>query len=177
MSFVHLHVHSHYSLLDGLGKPKDIVEKAKENGSPAVALTDHGVIYGAPEFFKIAKKNDIKALIGVEAYISPTSRFDKLPGPENKPYHMVLLAKDKEGYQNLLELVTKSHLEGFYYKPRIDFGLLKAHSKGLIATTACLAGQIPRLILKNEEEKAVEAIKNYQDIFGSENFYLEMQDL
>ncbi len=176
MSFVHLHVHSHYSLLDGLGKPDDLANKAKEQGSPALALTDHGVMYGALEFYKTCKKADVKPIIGVEAYIAPESRFEKKPGPENKPYHLVLLAKNKKGYQNLLELCSKAQLEGFYYKPRMDFGLLKAHSEGLIASTACLAGEIPRLILQNSEEKAIESIKRYQNIFGKENFFLEMQD-
>ncbi|MFC1655258.1 DNA polymerase III subunit alpha [Patescibacteria group bacterium] len=176
MSFVHTHVHSHYSLLDGLGKPKDIVRTAKEQGSPAVALTDHGVLYGAVEFYKAAKSDDIKPIIGCEVYVAPESRFDRTPGPENKPYHMILLAKDDEGYKNLLELVSKGHLEGFYYKPRIDIGLLKAHNKGLIANTACLAGHIPRLIMQQNQEEAVKAIKEYQNIFGQENFYLEMQD-
>jgi len=173
---VHLHVHSHYSLLDGLGKPKDIAAKAKEQNSPAVALTDHGVLYGAIEFYKACKSADIKPIIGVEAYIAPESRFEKKPGPENKPFHLVLLAKNQAGYKNLLELCSKAQLEGFYYKPRMDFGLLKAHSEGLIASTACLAGEIPRLIIQNSEEKAVESIKRYQEIFGQENFFLEMQD-
>ncbi|MBN1494709.1 DNA polymerase III subunit alpha [Candidatus Peregrinibacteria bacterium] len=174
--FIHLHVHSHYSLLDGLGKPADIVAKAKQQGAGAVAITDHGVLYGAIEFYREAEKAGIKPIIGVEAYISPTSRFDKIPGPENKPYHIVLLAKDADGYRNLMELTTKAHLEGFYYKPRIDFGLLKAHSKGLVALTACLAGEIPRLILNNNEEKIESSLKNYKEIFGEGNFYLEMQD-
>jgi DNA polymerase-3 subunit alpha len=176
MSFVHLHVHSHYSLLDGLGKPAELVTAAKQQGSPAIALTDHGVLYGAIEFYKHAKKEDIKPIIGVEAYIAPVSRFDKNSDPESKPFHLVLLAENNEGYENLLELVTKSHLEGFYYKPRMDFGLLKAHSKGLIASSACLAGEIPRLILQNNEEKLMKSINRYRDIFGSENFFLELQD-
>ncbi len=176
MSFVHLHVHSHYSLLDGLGKAQDIVAKAKKDGAPAVALTDHGVLYGAIEFYKIAKKEGIKPIIGVEAYVAPGSRFDKGTGPKNKPFHLVLLAKNNTGYENLLKLVSKGHLEGFYYKPRIDIGLLKAHSEGLIALTACLAGEIPRLLLNNNEKKAIEKIKLYQEIFGKEDFYLELQD-
>ncbi|MFC1600136.1 DNA polymerase III subunit alpha, partial [Patescibacteria group bacterium] len=176
MSFVHLHVHSHYSMLDGLGKPKDIAAKAKEQGSPAIALTDHGVMYGAIEFYKACKTADIKPIIGVEAYIAPDSRFNKEGGLSNKPFHLVLLAQNKKGYENLLELSSKAQLEGFYYKPRMDFGLLKAHSEGLIASTACLGGEIPRLILQNSEEKAIESIKQYQDIFGKENFFLEMQD-
>lgn len=176
MSFVHLHVHSHYSLLDGLGKPNDIVAKAKKDGAPAVALTDHGVLYGTVEFYKIAKKEGIKPIIGVEAYVATKSRFDKIPGPENKPYHLVLLAKNNAGYQNLLKLVSQGHLEGFYYKPRIDLGLLKAHCEGLIGLSACLAGEIPRLILQNNEEKLIESIKRYQEIFGKDDFYLELQD-
>ena len=131
MSFVHLHVHSHYSLLDGFGTPKDIVKKAKEHGSPAIAITDHGALYGAIEFYKAAKDYGIKPIVGCEIYMAPQSRFDKTPGPQNKPFHLTLLAKDYTGYQNLMILVTKANLEGFYYKPRIDHGLLKAHSKGL----------------------------------------------
>lgn len=176
MSFVHLHVHSHYSLLDGLGKPAELISTAKKQGSPAIALTDHGVLYGAIEFYQTAKKEGIKPIIGVEAYVAPFSRFDKNSSPENKPFHLVLLAQNNEGYENLLELVTKAHLEGFYYKPRMDFGLLKAHSKGLIASSACLMGEIPRLILQNNEEKIIKALKRYQDIFGQENFFLELQD-
>lgn len=175
MSFVHLHVHSHYSMLDGLGKPKDIARKAKEQGSPAIALTDHGVMYGAIEFYKECKAAEIKPIIGVEAYIAPDSRFNKEGGLANKPFHLVLLAQNNQGYKNLLELSSKAQLEGFYYKPRMDFGLLKAHSEGIIASSACLAGEISKMILQNTEEKAIEAIKRYQDIFGKENFFLEMQ--
>ncbi len=162
-------------MLDGLGKPKDIARKAKEQGSPAVALTDHGVMYGAIEFYKECKAAEIKPIIGVEAYIAPDSRFNKEGGLANKPFHLVLLAQNKKGYQNLLELSSKAQLEGFYYKPRMDFGLLKAHSEGLIASSACLAGEISKMILNNTEEKAIESIKRYQDIFGKENFFLEMQ--
>jgi DNA polymerase III subunit alpha len=176
MSFVHLHVHSHYSLLDGLGTPKDIVKKAKEYGCPAVALTDHGSLYGAIEFYKAAKENGVKPIVGCEAYVAPSSRFDRTPGAENKPYHLVLLASNFEGYQNLLQLVTKANLEGFYYKPRIDYGLMQAHSKGIIALSACLAGEVARRVLDEDEKKQLEAIDRYQNIFGKENFFLEMQD-
>ena len=176
MSFVHLHNHSHYSLLDGLGKPKDIVNKAKKDGSPAVALTDHGVLYGAVEFYKAAKTAGIKPIIGCEIYVAPASRFDKTPGPENRPYHLVLLAENNTGYKNLLYLVSKAHIEGFYYKPRVDYGLLQAHHEGLIALSACLAGEIAHTILNKSEKEQIDCIKRYQDIFGKDNYYLEMQD-
>ncbi len=176
MSFVHLHVHSHYSLLDGLGTPKDLVKKAKEQGAPAIALTDHGVLYGAIEFYKAAKEAGIKPIIGCEVYVAPASRFDRTPGTENKPFHLILLATSKEGYQNLMLLVTKAHLEGFYYKPRMDYGLMKAHSKGIIALSSCLAGEVARAVLDSDEKKQIEVIERYQDIFGKENFYLELQD-
>jgi DNA polymerase-3 subunit alpha len=176
MSFVHLHNHSHYSLLDGLGKPKDIVNKAKEDGSPAVGLTDHGVLYGIVEFYKAAKNAGIKPIIGCEIYVAPGSRFDKTPGPENRPYHLVLLAENYMGYKNLLYLVSNAHIEGFYYKPRVDYGLLKAHHEGLIALSACLAGELPRTILEKSEKEQIECIKKYQDIFGKNNYFIELQD-
>jgi DNA polymerase-3 subunit alpha len=176
MSFVPLHVHSHYSLLDGLGTPKEIVLRAKELGFPAVALTDHGVLYGAIEFYKAAKAEGINPIIGCEVYVAPGSRFDRTPGTENKPFHLILLAENNEGYSNLMELVSKAHLEGFYYKPRLDHGLMKAHAKGLIALSSCLAGEVAQAILEGNEEKQLHVIERYQDIFGKENFFLEMQD-
>lgn len=175
MSFAHLHVHSHYSLLDGFGKPKDIVKKAKEMGCPAIALTDHGVMYGAIEFYKAAKDMGIKPIIGLEAYVAPKSRFEKTTGSEGKPFHITLLAKNFEGYQNLMLLVTKANLEGFYYKPRIDHGLLKAHHKGIIALSGCLAGELARGIIEDDREKQERVIETYTDIFGKEDYYLEMQ--
>ncbi len=175
MSFVHLHVHSHYSLLDGFGTPKNFVRRAKELGMPAIALTDHGNLYGAIEFYKAAKAEGIKPIIGCEVYVAPGSRFDRTPGTENKPFHLILLAATNEGYQNLVELVTKANLEGFYYKPRMDYGLMKAHSKGLIALSGCLAGEMAQSILQNEETEQINAIRRYQEIFGKENFYLELQ--
>ncbi|MBU1992405.1 MAG: DNA polymerase III subunit alpha [Patescibacteria group bacterium] len=176
MSFVHLHVHSHYSPLDGLGKPVDIVRKAKGQGSPAIALTDHGNLYGAIEFYKAAKKEGIKPIIGCEIYIAPRTRFDKTPGVDIKPYHMTLLAETNEGYQNLLKLVTQANLEGFYYKPRVDEGLLKAHHKGLIALSGCLMGIVPRAVLTEGTDKAAERALELQEIFGKDNFFLEVQD-
>lgn len=176
MSFVHLHVHSHYSLLDGLGTPKDIVRKAKEQGCPAVGLTDHGSLYGAIEFYKAAKEYGVKPIVGCEVYVAPDSRFDRTPGTENKPYHMGLLARDYEGYLNLLKLVTQANLEGFYYKPRIDYGLIKAHSKGLIGLSGCLAGELSKAILDEDEKRQLDIIDRYQSVFGKENYFLEMQD-
>ncbi|MBU1703420.1 DNA polymerase III subunit alpha [Patescibacteria group bacterium] len=176
MSFVHLHVHSHYSLLDGFGTPKDIVKAAVDHGSPAIALTDHGSMYGAIEFYIAAKEYGIKPIIGCEVYVAPKSRFDKIPGPENKPYHLTLLALNEAGYRNLMLLVTKAYLEGFYYKPRVDHGLLKAHSEGLVALSGCLAGEMAKAVLQGKEEKPLETIKIHQDIFGKDNFFLELQN-
>lgn len=176
MSFVNLHSHSHYSLLDGFGSPADIVLRAKELGYPAAALTDHGVTYGLIEFYKAAKKEGINPILGCEVYIARRTRFDKEAKIDIKPYHMTLLAKNNEGYKNLLKLVTKAHLEGFYYKPRVDYGLLKTYGKGLIALSGCLQGHLPRLILDDNEEDIDAIIKQNIEIFGKDDFYLEMQD-
>jgi DNA polymerase III subunit alpha len=176
MSFVNLHSHSHYSLLDGFGSPEAIILRTKELGYPAAALTDHGVTYGLVEFYKAAKKEGIKPILGCEMYIAPRTRFDKEPKIDVKPYHLTLLAKNNEGYKNLLQLVTKANLEGFYYKPRVDYGLLKTYGKGLIALSGCIQGHLPRLILDENEEDIHAKIKEYIDIFGKDDFYLEMQD-
>lgn len=175
MSFVHLHTHSHYSLLDGLAKIDDLVNKAKEYEMPALALTDHGVMYGAIEFYQKAKKAGIKPIIGVEAYVARNGHKNKRPRIDDQPYHLVLLAKNKKGYQNLLKLVTISHLDGFYYKPRIDLELLEKYHDGLIALTSCLQGEIPRLIINADIEGAEKAALRYNEIFGQGNFYLEVQ--
>ena len=142
MSFVHLHVHSHYSLLDGLTKIDDLVNAAKEDGSPAVALTDHGVMYGAVEFYEKCKKAGIKPIIGVESYLAPAARSDKTTKAINDRnyYHLLLLAKNNTGYHNLVKLTSLAHLEGYYYRPRIDWEILKENCEGLIATSSCLAG-------------------------------------
>ncbi len=174
--FVHLHTHSHYSLLDGLGKIPDLVKRAKVLGMDSLALTDHGVMYGVIEFYKECVNQGIKPIIGTEIYISPRRMEDKTPKIDSKPYHLVLLAKDKTGYQNLLRIVTQAHLVGFYYRPRVDKAFLKNNSKGLIALTACLWGEIPQLIISKNLKKAEESIYQYQDIFGKDNFYLELQD-
>lgn len=176
MKFVHLHTHSHYSLLDGLGKIPQLVSRAKELGMDALALTDHGAMYGAIEFYKTCQKEGIKPIIGIEAYLAPNSRHDKRAKIDDHPAHLVLLAKNNQGYQNLLKLTTKAHLEGFYYKPRIDKELLREYGDNLIALTACLAGEIPRAILAERWEQAVNLVDEYKEIFGPENFYLELQD-
>ncbi len=177
MPFVHLHVHSHYSLLDGLTKIDDLVESAKADGAPAVALTDHGVMYGAIEFYKKCKKEGIKPIIGVEAYLTTGSRHDRTIRPgERNYYHLVLLAKNNIGYHNLMKLTSIAHVEGFYYKPRIDWEILSQHCEGVIATSSCLAGEIPRLLLAGKQEQAIEKINDYQALFGKENFFLELQD-
>ncbi len=175
-NFVFLHTHSHYSLLDGLGKPGKIVEKAKDYGCEAVAITDHGAMYGVIEFYKAAKEAGIKPIIGVEAYIAPRTLKDKVSKLDSNPYHLCLYAKNLEGYQNLMKLTSIAHLEGYYYKPRIDKKTLKKYSKGLIGSSACLIGEIPRLILSGDEDGAKNALAEYQDIFGKDDFYLEIQD-
>lgn len=176
MTFVNLHGHSHYSLLDGLGSPKDIVLRAKELGYSAVALTDHGVTYGLIEFYKAAKEESIKPVLGCEMYVAPRTRFDKEPKIDTKPYHLTVLAENNEGYQNILQLTTKAHLEGFYYKPRIDYDLLNEFHKGLIVLSGCLLAHLPRAILNGNEEEIHKLVQKYIDIFGKNNYFLELQD-
>jgi DNA polymerase III subunit alpha len=174
MSFVHLHTHSEYSLLDGMCRIKDVVKKAKEYGMPAVAITDHGALYGAFKFFIKAKDEGIKPIIGCELYKSKNSRFAKDTPEDRDNNHLVVLAKNLTGYQNLLKLVTYSNLEGFYYKPRVDWELLQKYGEGLIVLSGCLNGEIPELILNNQLGEAEKTLKKYLEIFGS-NFYLELQ--
>jgi len=175
-NFVHLHVHTHYSLLDGMGKIPDYLDKAKEMGLPALAITDHGVMYGAIEFYKEAKKRDIKPIIGCECYIAPRKLTDKTGKIDTKPYHLVLLAKTLIGYKNLMKLVTIAHLEGYYYKPRIDKELLAANSEGLIALSACIHGEVANQIINVNREAAKKAALEYNKMFGQGGFYLELQD-
>ncbi|MDD4995309.1 MAG: DNA polymerase III subunit alpha [Patescibacteria group bacterium] len=176
MKFVHLHTHSHYSLLDGLGKIPALVSRAKELGMPALALTDHGAMYGAIEFYTTCRKEGIKPIIGVEAYVAPNRRFDKRPRIDDGAFHLVLLAETLEGYKNLLRLTSKAYLEGFYYRPRMDKEILREYSRGIIASTACLGGQIPRALMAERFEDAENLVTEYKSIFGADNFFLELQD-
>ena len=175
MKFTHLHVHSHYSLLDGLPKIDELLNCVKSFDMDSVALTDHGVLYGAVEFYKKARERGIKPIIGSEIYLAFESMHQERPGIDDKRYHLVLLVKNEEGYKNLVKLITRAHLEGFYYKPRVDEELLAKHSQGLIALSACLQGKIPRLILSKKIKEAEELALRYQEIFGKGNFYLELQ--
>ena len=142
--FVHLHLHSEYSLLDGACRIKQLIQRVKQLGQDSVAITDHGVMYGAIDFYKEAKANGIHPIIGCEVYVAPRTRFDKVSGLDTSPYHLVLLCENETGYQNLIKMVSRSFTEGFYFKPRIDRDLLREHSEGLIALSACLAGEVPR---------------------------------
>lgn len=172
--FIHLHVHSHYSLLDGLAKINDLVALAKEYGMPALALTDHGNLYGAIEFYEKATKAGVKPILGVEVYLAARSRLQKEAGLDNVRYHLTLLAKNETGWRNLIKLVTKSYLEGFYYKPRIDKEILAEHSEGLVCLSGCMSGEIARFLGKNQIAEAEAAARWYREIFG-DDFYIEIQ--
>jgi DNA polymerase-3 subunit alpha len=174
MKFVHLHTHSHYSLLDGLAKIDDLIERAKELGMKALALTDHGNLYGAVEFYKKALKAEIKPILGVETYVAYRSRFEKQAKIDDKYFHLTLLTENNVGWKNLIQLITKSHLEGFYYRPRVDKELLRQYHEGLIALSGCPAGEIPRLLEEDKFEEAEKTAYEYQEIFGKENFFLEI---
>ncbi len=174
--FVHLHLHTEYSLLDGCCRIGSLFDAVKKRGQKAVAITDHGVMYGAVNFFKAAKEAGIKAIIGCEVYVAPRGRKDKQKGPDSEYNHLVLLCKNETGYKNLIKMVSLSFTEGFYMRPRIDKELLKASSDGLIALSACLAGEIPRLLTKGEYEKAKETALWYNGVFGQDNYYIEIQD-
>jgi len=175
MKFTHLHVHSQYSLLDGLPKIDELLDYAKSLNMDSIALTDHGVLYGAVEFFKKAKAKGIKPIIGCEVYMAFEDMHQERPNIDDKRYHLILLVKNEEGYKNLVKLVTKAHLEGFYYKPRIDEALLKEHSAGLIGSSACIQGRIAQQILSKNLPEAEAIALRYQAIFGPGNFYLELQ--
>lgn len=175
MAFTHLHNHTEYSLLDGASRINKLVESAKEKGQTALAITDHGVMYGVIDFYRACKKQGIKPVIGCEVYVAPHSRFDKTSAYE-KYYHMVLLCENNEGYQNLIKLVSKGFTEGFYSKPRIDDELLKEYHKGLICLSACLAGEIPQNLLDGNYDGAKQKALFYQSLFGKDNFFIELQD-
>ena len=176
MGFVHLHVHSEYSLLDGACRIDGIMDRVKELGQTAIAITDHGVMYGCIDFYKAAKAAGIKPIIGCEVYVAPRKMTDRVHGMDNDPYHLVLLCKDRAGYENLCYLVSEAFLHGFYSKPRIDLELLEQHHEGLIALSACLAGAIPRRLMNGEYDNAKAYAENLLRIFGEGNFYLELQD-
>lgn len=176
MSFVHLHVHTEYSLLDGACRLDRLCSVAKERGQTALAITDHGNLFGAVDFYKTAKKHGIKPIIGCEVYVASRSRFDKVHGIDSNRHHLVLLCKNETGYKNLIKLVSSAWVDGFYTKPRIDRELLQKHHEGLIALSACLAGEIPKYIANSEYLKAKETALWYSELFGKDNYYLEMQN-
>ena len=177
MAFVHLHVHTEYSLLDGSNKIKEYVKRVKELGMDSAAITDHGVMYGAIDFYKAAKEADINPIIGCEVYVAPRSRFDReLTGGEDRYYHLVLLAENNTGYSNLMKIVSKGFTEGYYYRPRVDFEVLQEYHEGIIALSACLAGEVPRLIQKGLVDEAKKTAKKFEACFGKGNYFLELQD-
>ena len=176
MSFVHLHVHSEYSLLDGACRISGIMDRVKELGQEAIALTDHGVMYGCIDFYKAAKDAGIKPIIGCEVYVARRGMEDRIHGIDNERYHLVLLCENRKGYENLCLLVSQAHIRGFYGKPRVDLDLLQKHHEGLIALSACLAGAVPRHLLAEDYDAAKSYALKLAEIFGEEHFYLEMQD-
>ncbi len=176
MAFVHLHVHTEYSLLDGACRIGRLMDRVKELGQEAVAVTDHGAMYGVIDFYRAAKAKGLKPIIGCEVYVAPRTRFDKVHGVDNEMYHLVLLCENLTGYRNLCYMVSQAFLEGYYFKPRIDYELLEQHHEGLVALSACLAGELPRKILSDDYEGAKAAALRMSNIFGRDHFYLEMQD-
>lgn len=173
--FAHLHLHSQYSLLDGANRLDDVLLAAREAGMPAVALTDHGNLFGAIEFYNRAKKHGVKPILGIEAYVAQGSRLDR-DSRRRSNNHLVLLAENETGFRNLIKLSSSSFLEGFYYKPRIDHELLRQHSEGLIGLSACLKGEINEQILSRQRDEAEATARTYREILGEGNFYLELQD-
>lgn len=177
MKFTHLHVHTEYSLLDGSNKIKEYVARVKELGMDSAAITDHGVMFGVIDFYRAAKAEGIKPILGCEVYVAPQSRFDKEAGTrEDRYYHLVLLAENNKGYENLTKIVSKAFVEGYYYKPRVDYELLEQYHEGIIALSACLAGEVQKNLLRGMYEEAVKSAKRYEKIFGKGNFFLELQD-
>lgn len=178
MNFTHLHVHTEYSLLDGSSKIKELPARAKELGMDSLAITDHGVMYGVIDFYRACKAVEIKPIIGCEVYVAPGSRFDKeaIGQGDDRYYHLVLLAENNTGYSNLMKIVSRGFTEGFYYKPRVDYEVLEKYHEGIIALSACLAGEVARDITRDNYEEAKKAALHYQDIFGKDNFFLELQD-
>jgi len=177
MAFTHLHVHTEYSLLDGSCKIRELTARAKELGMDSMAVTDHGVMYGVIDFYKAAREAGIKPILGCEVYVAPGSRFDReTVSGEDRYYHLVLLAENNKGYENLMKIVSKGFVDGFYYKPRVDYEVLRTYHEGIIALSACLAGEVQRCLTRGMYEEAVRASEKYVDIFGKDNFFLELQD-
>ena len=176
MAFCHLHTHTEYSLLDGEASIKKLVKRVRELGMTSCAITDHGTMYGVVDFYRECKANDIKPVIGCEVYVAPESMQSKIYGKDNKYSHLILLAENETGYKNLIYLVSMGCIKGYYYKPRIDKKILREHSEGLIALSACLAGEVPKLLLNGEKEKARKTVAEHIDIFGKENYFIELQD-
>ena len=174
--FVHLHTHTEFSLLDGAARITNLIKKAKELGMDSLAITDHGAMYGVVDFYKEAISNGIKPIIGCEVYVAPRTRFDKTHEYDSKYSHLILLAENEEGYKNLIKIVSAGFTEGFYYKPRVDFDILKENHRGLIVLSACLAGELPKAILNGDYNGAKEIAQKYIDIFGKENYFIEIQD-
>ena len=177
MAFTHLHVHTEYSLLDGSCKIKELAARAKELGMDSIAITDHGAMYGVIDFYRAAREVGIKPIIGCEVYVSPGSRFDReTASGEDRYYHLVLLAENDQGYHNLMKIVSKGYVDGFYYKPRVDYEVLETFHEGVIALSACLAGEVQRYLGRGMYEEACRSALHYQEIFGKGNFFLELQD-
>ena len=177
MAFTHLHVHTEYSLLDGSNKIKEYVKRVKELGMDSAAITDHGVMYGVIDFYRACKEEGINPILGCEVYVAPNSRFDReVTGGEDRYYHLVLLAENNKGYENLMKIVSRGHTEGYYYRPRVDMEVLREFHEGIIALSACLAGEVPRYIEKGMMEEAVKAALKYEACFGKGNYFLELQD-
>ena len=177
MAFTHLHVHTEYSLLDGSSKIGEITARAKELGMDSMAITDHGVMYGVIDFYKAARAAGIKPILGCEVYVAPGSRFDKETGAgEDRYYHLILLAENNTGYSNLTKIVSKGFVDGFYYKPRVDYEVLERYSEGIICLSACLAGEVQKYLARGLYDEACKSALHYQEIFGKGNFFLELQD-
>ena len=177
MKFTHLHVHTEYSLLDGSNKIKEYVERVKELGMDSAAITDHGVMFGVIDFYRACRAAEINPVIGCEVYVAPNSRFDReIGGGDDRYYHLVLLAENNVGYSNLMKIVSKGFVEGYYYKPRVDKEVLEQYHEGLICLSACLVGEVQKYLLRGLYEEGKKAALQYQEIFGEGNFFLELQD-
>ena len=177
MAFTHLHVHTEYSLLDGSSKIKELPARARELGMNSLAITDHGVMYGVIDFYRAAREVGIKPIIGCEVYVAPNSRFDReTVSGEDRYYHLILLAENNQGYQNLMKIVSKGFVDGFYYKPRVDYEVLREYHEGIICLSACLAGEVSRYLARGLYQEGKQAALRYQEIFGKGNFFLELQD-